>query len=127
LRIVLQNLLGNAAKFTRQVAQPSVRFSGERDDDGQLLLTLADNGAGFGPEQARKLFQPFQRLHRHEEFHGTGIGLTIVQRIVQRHGGSITASGQPGVGASFKFSLGQREAARPEAVTVPDRLPNLTV
>jgi PAS domain S-box-containing protein len=125
LRIVLQNLLGNAAKFTRHVERPVVRFSGVRDDDGQLLLTVADNGAGFSPEQARKLFQPFQRLHRHEEFTGTGIGLTIVQRIVQRHGGSISAHGQPGAGASFEFSLGRQEASRIEAVTVPDRLPHL--
>lgn len=125
LRIVLQNLLGNAAKFTRHVAEPRVRLSGQRDDDGQMLLTVTDNGAGFGPEQARKLFQPFQRLHRNEEFNGTGIGLTIVQRIVQRHGGTISATGQPGAGASFEFSLGRREANRIEAVTVPDRLPHL--
>jgi len=123
LRIVMQNLLGNAAKFTRQVARPHISLSGERDEQGQMLVTVADNGAGFGPEQARRLFQPFQRLHRHEEFSGTGIGLTIVQRIVQRHGGSITARGEPGEGAVFSFSLGQREAARHEASTVPDRLP----
>lgn len=125
LRIVIQNLLGNAAKFTRRVARPVVRLSGQRDADGQLLLTVADNGAGFGPEQARRLFQPFQRLHRHEEFQGTGIGLTIVQRIVQRHGGSISARGEPGEGAVFVFSLGQRETARHEATTVPDKLPVL--
>jgi signal transduction histidine kinase len=129
LRIVLQNLLGNAAKFTRHVERPVVRFSGVRDDDGQLLLTVADNGAGFSPEQARKLFRPFQRLHRHEEFNGTGIGLTIVQRIVQRHGGQISALGQPGQGAVFEFTLGQRESQRPdlalaagEPITVPGAL-----
>lgn len=128
LRIVLQNLFGNAAKFTRQVPHPVVQFSGQRDDDGQLLLCIADNGAGFKPEQAQRLFQPFQRLHRQEEFHGTGIGLTIVQRIVQRHGGQIAAYGEPGHGARFEFTLGQRDGVRPEAATtVPDRLPNLAL
>ena len=125
LRIVLQNLLGNAAKFTRRTLQPEVRLSGVRDAEGQLTITIADNGAGFGPEQARRLFQPFQRLHRHDEFDGTGIGLTIVQRIVQRHGGSISARGEPGVGATFEFTLGQRESSRPEPITVPDRLPQV--
>ncbi len=125
LRIVLQNLLGNAAKFTRHTLRPEVRLSGLRDEDGQLTITIADNGAGFGPDQARRLFQPFQRLHRHDEFDGTGIGLTIVQRIVQRHGGSITARGEPGVGATFEFTLGQREASRPDPITVPDRLPHV--
>ncbi len=125
LRIVLQNLLGNAAKFTRRTLQPEVRLSGMRDEDGQLTITIADNGAGFGPDQARRLFQPFQRLHRHDEFDGTGIGLTIVQRIVQRHGGSISARGEPGVGATFEFTLGQRESSRPEPITVPDRLPQV--
>lgn len=114
LRIVLQNLLGNAAKFTRRVAQPLVQFNGQRDGDGQLVLRVIDNGAGFDDSRAERLFQPFQRLHRHEDFQGTGIGLTIVQRIVQRHGGSISASGSPGRGASFEFTLGQREA-RPSA------------
>ncbi|MBI5256469.1 MAG: PAS domain S-box protein [Burkholderiales bacterium] len=106
LRIVLQNLLGNAAKFTRHVPRPLVRLVGERDAEGRLLLTVADNGAGFDAEQSERLFQPFQRLHSEQEFGGTGIGLTIVQRIVQRHGGRIRASGAPGQGASFSFSLG---------------------
>ncbi|WP_284620182.1 sensor histidine kinase [Aquabacterium humicola] len=114
LRIVLQNLFGNAAKFTRRIAQPRIAFGGERDAEGQLLLRVEDNGAGFEPAQASRLFQPFQRLHRDDEFHGTGIGLTIVQRIVQRHGGTIAASGAPGQGAVFEFTLGQREAARPD-------------
>lgn len=113
LRIVLQNLLANAAKFTRHVSTPKVSFGGQRDADGQLLLRVADNGAGFDPEQAQRLFRPFQRLHRQDEFHGTGIGLTIVQRILQRHGGSISATGRPGQGAVFEFTLGQREGLRP--------------
>jgi PAS domain S-box-containing protein len=119
LRIVLQNLFGNAAKFTRRVPTPRIAFGGERDAEGQLLLRIVDNGAGFEPELASRLFQPFQRLHRDDEFHGTGIGLTIVQRIVQRHGGTISASGAPGRGAVFEFTLGQREAGRPGDVAVP--------
>ncbi|NRF70321.1 PAS domain S-box protein [Aquincola sp. S2] len=114
LRIVLQNLLGNAAKFTRRVPRPRIAFSGQRDAEGQLLLRIEDNGAGFEPELVGRLFQPFQRLHRNDDFHGNGIGLTIVQRIVQRHGGTISASGAPGVGAVFEFTLGQREAVRPD-------------
>ncbi len=110
LRIVLHNLLGNAAKFTRRVASPRVQFAGQSDGDGQLVLRVVDNGAGFDARHAERLFQPFQRLHRQDDFQGTGIGLTIVQRIVQRHGGSISASGAPGQGASFEFSLGQRPA-----------------
>lgn len=110
LRIVLQNLLGNAAKFTRRAPQPSVAFTSQLDASGQLQLVVADNGAGFDSVQAQRLFQPFQRLHRQDEYSGTGIGLTIVQRIVQRHGGSISASGSPGAGARFTFTLGQREA-----------------
>ncbi len=116
LRIVLQNLLSNAAKFTRDVSQPIVSVSGQHNADGQLLIRVADNGAGFEPSLAARLFQPFQRLHRDTEFHGTGIGLTIVQRIVQRHGGAITARGTPGVGAVFEFTLGQREAGESEPV-----------
>lgn len=129
LRIVLQNLLSNAAKFTRRTPRPKVSISGHRDDDGQLLLRIADNGAGFDADQAQRLFRPFQRLHRQDEFHGTGIGLTIVQRIVQRHGGQISAMGQAGQGAVFEFTLGQRESMRPdpavaagEPITVPGAL-----
>jgi signal transduction histidine kinase len=129
LRIVLQNLLSNAAKFTRRTPLPRVSISGHRDAEGQLLLRIADNGAGFEPEQAQRLFRPFQRLHRQDDFHGTGIGLTIVQRIVQRHGGQITAMGQVGQGAVFELTLGQRESMRPdpglmtaEPITVPGAL-----
>lgn len=100
--------------------QPMVHFSGERDGDGQLLLTISDNGAGFGPEQARKLFQPFQRLHRHDEFQGTGIGLTIVQRIVQRHGGTITANGRR---APVPASSSAWANVRPRGLKQPTRCP----
>ncbi|MBI3367264.1 MAG: PAS domain S-box protein [Burkholderiales bacterium] len=112
MRIVLHNLLGNAAKFTRRVAHPMVQLMGHRDENDQLVLRVVDNGAGFDETRAERLFQPFQRLHRQDDYQGTGIGLTIVQRIVQRHGGTVSASGSPGKGAVFEFNLGQREAPR---------------
>jgi PAS domain S-box-containing protein len=105
LRIVLSNLLGNAAKFTRHVEAPSVRLSGERAADGRLRIRIEDNGAGFDPAQAGRLFVPFNRLHGGEQFHGTGIGLSIVQRIVERHGGTVSARGEVGRGACFEFTL----------------------
>lgn len=111
LRIVLANLMGNAAKFTRQLAQPVVHIGGGIDADGRLRVHVRDNGAGFDPAQAARLFQPFQRLHSGDEFHGTGIGLTIVQRIVERHGGTVAASGTPGAGACFEFTLDAGAAA----------------
>jgi signal transduction histidine kinase len=105
LQIVLVNLLGNAAKFTRDVAEPRISLSARHGDDGRLKVTVADNGAGFDDADAGRLFRPFSRLHGGEQFHGTGIGLTIVQRIVERHGGTVAAQGQRGRGASFEFSL----------------------
>ncbi|WP_088286088.1 ATP-binding protein [Ideonella sp. A 288] len=108
LRIVLHNLLGNAAKFTRHTERPWVRVDGGRDAAGLLTLAVEDNGAGFDEDLAERLFKPFQRLHRQDEYHGTGLGLTIVQRIVQRHGGRISATGRPGRGARFEFTLSQR-------------------
>jgi PAS domain S-box-containing protein len=98
-RVVLTNLLGNAAKFTRDVAAPQVEFAREPAQDGAFFVQ--DNGAGFDAERADTLFQPFVRLHRSDQFQGTGLGLSIVRRIVERHGGSISAHGQAGQGARF--------------------------
>lgn len=105
LRIVLANLMGNAAKFTRQVEAPHIVVAGSEEAVGRLRVSIRDNGAGFDPAQAARLFQPFQRLHAGDDFHGTGIGLTIVQRIVERHGGTVAAEGTPGQGACFSFTL----------------------
>ena len=113
MRIVLHNLLGNAAKFTRRTEHPLVQLVGQADEAGHPVLHVIDNGAGFDETRAERLFQPFQRLHAQGDYPGTGIGLTIVQRIVQRHGGSISASGAPGKGACFELRLGQRDHARP--------------
>ena len=103
-RAILENLLGNAWKFTRNVPQPRIEF-GVTERDGERTFFVRDNGAGFNPAYADKMFAPFQRLHTVAEFPGTGIGLATVQRIVHRHGGRIWAEGQVGAGATFYFTL----------------------
>jgi hypothetical protein len=115
-RVVLINLLGNAAKFTRDVAAPRVEF-GRDDSSAEGGFVVQDNGAGFDAELAATLFQPFVRLHRSEQFQGTGLGLSIVRRIVERHGGSIMAFGAPGRGARFAFRF---SPPRAEAAALPD-------
>jgi PAS domain S-box-containing protein len=106
LRIVLENLLGNAAKFTAGTAAPHVEFGAE-ERDGHKAYYVRDNGAGFDMAYVDKLFKPFQRLHSTEEFPGTGIGLALVQRIVFRHGGNVWAEGETDGGATFYFDLGR--------------------
>lgn len=103
LRQVFVNLIGNALKFSRGAAQPQVRVELLREPD-RVVVAVRDNGAGFAPERAKELFEPFRRLHG-AAFEGTGLGLTIVRRIVERHGGSVWAEGRPGQGASFYVSL----------------------
>jgi PAS domain S-box-containing protein len=104
LRQVWMNLLGNAVKFTGPVEGPRIEVRCDRVS-GECRYTVHDNGVGFDPLYADKLFQPFQRLHSTSEFDGTGIGLAIVARIVQRHGGRVWAEGKPATGATFGFSL----------------------
>ena len=104
VEVVLGNLLENAWKFSSHTAEPRIEFSSTMVN-GERVLLVRDNGAGFDPEYKSKLFAPFQRLHRQEEFPGTGVGLATVSRIVHRHGGWITAESQPGKGATFYFTL----------------------
>ena len=105
-RIVLDNLLGNAFKFTAN--RPDARIRLYQDTAaGSPEIVVEDNGAGFDPRHAAKLFGVFQRLHSETDFPGTGIGLATVQRIVHRHGGHVSGSGAPGEGASFRFTLGR--------------------
>ncbi|CAN5191822.1 hybrid sensor histidine kinase/response regulator [soil metagenome] len=103
LRQVFVNLLGNAAKFSRGGPAPRVRVSAETADQ-RVVVSIADNGVGFDTELATKLFRPFERLHGNA-FEGTGIGLTIVKRIVEMHHGQVWAESSPGQGATFRFSL----------------------
>ena len=105
IRVVMENLLRNAWKFSAEREVAKLRFLAERRDD-QLAYCVADNGTGFDMNHAGKLFQPFQRLHRHSQYEGSGIGLATVQRIIQRHGGRVWAESAPGEGARFYFTLG---------------------
>lgn len=104
-RILLDNLIGNAWKYTGKVAQAKIEI-GMTGQGSESVFFVRDNGSGFDMAHAGKLFQPFQRLHRSEEFDGTGIGLSIVQRIVARHEGRIWAEAKKGEGATFFFTLG---------------------
>jgi signal transduction histidine kinase len=109
LRVVLENLLGNAWKFTSQRSEARIDFFAE-SRDGRTHYCVRDNGVGFDMAYAGKLFSPFQRLHRPTEFPGTGIGLATVQRIIHRHGGDISAEATPDGGATFRFTLEESHA-----------------
>jgi len=113
IEVVMRNLLDNAWKYTDRTAKPIIRVYAVLQWNHQYLC-VADNGAGFDMAHAEKLFQPFQRLHRQEEFPGMGIGLATAQRIVHRHGGSIFATGAPRQGATFSFSLSCGEEQKQE-------------
>jgi PAS domain S-box-containing protein len=104
LRLVLEHLLGNAWKFTARCAAARIEF-GTTEDRGEHAYFVRDNGVGFDPSYADKLFVPFQRLHHTDEFPGLGIGLAAVQRIVRRRGGRVWVEGTIGGGADFYFSL----------------------
>ena len=105
IEALLENLLGNAWKYTNKTAEARIRVYCESDDQGRPRYCISDNGAGFDMARADKLFQPFQRLHMPNEFAGLGVGLATARRIVVRHGGDLTARGEPGKGAHFGFTL----------------------
>jgi light-regulated signal transduction histidine kinase (bacteriophytochrome) len=110
LRQVFENLLGNAWKFTARKETAKIELGLERLDGADTYF-IRDNGAGFNMEYAGKLFMPFQRLHGANEFPGTGVGLSIVQRIITRHGGRIWARSAIGEGATFYFTIGEGNLA----------------
>jgi PAS domain S-box-containing protein len=112
LRIALENLIGNAWKFTSRTADARVEIT-MCADGPHRSIAVADNGAGFDPRLASKLFQPFARLHAASEYEGTGIGLATVARIIKRHGGNVRAESRPGHGATF-------------ICTLPDAAPDVT-
>ncbi|MFW6244444.1 MAG: PAS domain S-box protein [Fibrobacterota bacterium] len=105
LHIALENLLRNAWKFTSKRDVTRIEF-GTVEKEGQTVYFIRDNGAGFDGKFAEKIFEPFRRVHAEKEFTGTGVGLSIVQRVISRHGGRVWAEGEVGEGAVFYFTLG---------------------
>jgi len=104
MRIVIENLLGNAWKFTSKKPNAQIEFA-SRQEGEKIICFVRDNGEGFNMAHSGKLFAPFRRLHTESEFPGTGIGLAIVRRILERHGGRVWAEGEVGVGATIYFEL----------------------
>jgi len=104
LSLVIGELLSNAIKFTRAIANPTITFGSEQRQK-QLVFFVRDNGIGFDAKYSHRLFETFRRLHPQQEYEGAGIGLVTAATIIQRHGGQIWAESQPGLGATFYFTL----------------------
>ena len=113
IHIALSNLLGNAWKYSAKTPDARIEF-GAVEIDGKKVFVVRDNGAGFNIDHADRLFEPFRRLHSDSEFPGTGIGLAIVKRVVEKHGGLVWGRGEPGKGAAFHFALSIDKKNAPE-------------
>ena len=113
LRVVLENLFANAWKYTQYNKNSTLIEFGSEQQNGNTVYIIKDNGAGFDMTYANKLFGAFQRLHRLEEYEGSGIGLATVNRIIQRHGGKVWAESEPGKGATFYFTLTEKSIETP--------------
>jgi light-regulated signal transduction histidine kinase (bacteriophytochrome) len=107
LVLLFQHLLSNAMKYSREGIAPVIRITGE-EREGGWEFAVRDNGIGIDPNETGRIFIIFQRLHSLDKYEGTGIGLSICKKIVERHGGRIWAEGQPGEGSTFRFTLGMR-------------------
>jgi len=105
---LFQNLVGNAIKY-QSPGVPRVHVSAARNGAKKWIFSVKDNGLGIDPQYFDKIFGMFQRLHKREEFAGTGIGLAICKKIVERHGGTISVESQPGQGSTFRFALAGSE------------------
>jgi signal transduction histidine kinase len=116
MRQLLQNLVGNGLKFHRPDEPPVVRLSAAVERNGgppRARLVIADNGIGFDMKYLDRIFTPFQRLHGRTEYEGTGMGLAVCRRIVERHGGTLTAESAPGQGARFVAVLPVQQRGEP--------------
>jgi len=102
---LIQNLVSNALKFRDAERPPLIKISAPQESNGMVTLAVSDNGIGFDEKYLDRIFQPFQRLNRDLKFAGTGIGLAICRKVVEYHGGSITATSKPGQGSRFVVSL----------------------
>lgn len=120
LKIAIENLIGNAWKFTAKAPDARIRFYSQSADD-ETSYCVEDNGAGFDMRYIDKLFGAFQRLHTDRDFDGTGIGLATVERIILRHGGKVSAVGEPDQGATFTFSLGESDPSETRGRTLFER------
>jgi light-regulated signal transduction histidine kinase (bacteriophytochrome) len=115
MRQLMQNLISNALKFHREGVAPEVTIEATVAADS-LQLAVHDNGIGFEPQYSQRIFRVFERLHGRSHYSGTGIGLALCSKIVERHGGSIEARGEPGAGATFVITLPVRHATRPPSI-----------
>jgi hypothetical protein len=117
MRVALENLLANAWKYSSKRDNAEISFTCRPDDAGGWVFCVRDNGAGFDPGNAHRLFKPFQRLHSDAEFAGVGLGLATVRRVIAKHDGLTWADSKPGAGARFFFTLGAQHCQERELVT----------